>query len=291
MKYCTRSRSDDHEEYFLCTFNVKGNSSIFFSKICQTDSRGNINFNVDYTFNNLFNDFEILLTIYNLKVPKQVRPLFNLPNWHPANSVFFQNFVRRCLEKISRFFIAKRFPVNDIVSRDSLFNSWREVTIKIGDINDTKEVVLGVYKSTFCNLTVDVSAEVDLSNFCQKGWLDISHNGLFWQQKWCVLRGTQIVCYDSPNDTVPKARVDLNMCTSIRVIARSHASRDQVIKLEVHSGSSRRWCFFMCAKSSGEFYKWKVLQNLVPMLKCWREAGCLVFKWFNFAVLWYRQTI
>ncbi|KAJ3666855.1 hypothetical protein Zmor_002284 [Zophobas morio] len=259
MKYCTRSRSDDYEEYFLCTFNLKGNSSIFFSKICQTDSRGNNNFNVDYTFNNLFNDFEILLTIYILKVPKQ-------------------NFARRCLEKIFRLFIAKRFPVNDIVSRDSLFNSWREVTVKIGDINETKEVVLGVYKSTFCNLTVDVSAEVDLSNFCQKGWLDFSHNGLFWQQKWCVLRGTQIVCYDSPNDTVPKARVDLNMCTSIRVIARSHASRDQVIKLEVQSGSSRRWCFFMCAKSSGEFYKWKVLQNLVPMLKCWREAGCLVFK-------------
>lgn len=162
--------------------------------------------------------------------------------------------------------------------RESLFKFWKGTTVKISNVNETNEAFLDLVDSKLCKLVFDVTAQVDTSSFLYSGWLDVSHNGLFWNQRWCVLKGNQLKCFNYPVESCfnhPIAIIDLKSCVSVRVSRPNEVSRNRALVLEMDD-EFHPFSYYLSTYSIYEFNQWKCLEKLVSTLEYWKKYNCLL---------------
>ncbi|KYB29122.1 anillin [Tribolium castaneum] len=240
------------KHYFLCALTT--GSKLFLSQIVQADSKDVINFNINHTFLNLPVDFEIGVRIYILRHRKKT-----------------------ITDKLLGWF-KRGVPEENSYRRNSLFKLWKEASIKISNVNETNEIILDLFDSKLCKLVYDVTAKVDTSSFLYSGWLDVSQNGLFWNQRWCVLQGTLLKCFNYPVDhsfNNPLTTIDLKYCVTIRDPFMYEASRNRVLVLEMND-DSHPFAYYLSTYSVHEFNQWKCLEKLVATLQLWAKYNCKI---------------
>ncbi|XP_044258130.1 anillin-like [Tribolium madens] len=253
LHYNKTQYSKKFKHYFLCT--LTSGSKLFLSQIVQAEADGVVNFNINHTFLNLPVDFEIGVKIYILRVRKKTMKDKFLC-WSKSSVDEEENNVRR----------------------ESLFKFWKDATVKISNVNETNEKFLDLFNSKLCKLVFDVKAEVNTSGFLYSGWLDVSQNGLFWNQRWCVLQGTLLKCFNYPVDHNyhnPITIIDLKSCVTVRNPEIYEVSRNRVLVLEMDD-KSHPFVYYLSTYSMHEFNQWKCLEKLVTTLQRWTKYNSVV---------------
>lgn len=255
---------DEKEVWFVCLLTQ--DEKVEASKVYPISrNQKTLEFDDQFTFINLQNDFTINIDIYSIQL-KQSRKL---------HKQFFKRLDSGTLD-------TPNFESQDvwIAPNFQLEGSFNLVLEKL------EPAVLGEFAEgnvIGCSLTWDVDSKVHLS-----GFLEITRDVeeyIVWDRKWCLLEGCLLKYWNYPSDrdTMPPLEtIDLRRCVSsaVKPQDREQCSWRRTFMLEIIFPSSQDAGdmkiikkFFRC-DSSKELRDWyMVLNKHMKLLKKWKKAS------------------
>lgn len=159
---------------------------------------------------------------------------------------------------------------------NSYFTLLQQNEINISHINRKIELLPKIGDAGRCKIFVNVDAEVDYSHFRLSGFLDVSENGIFWDERWCVLDGTELRFYYYSSDITPLMTFNIKSCIDVSDANIFYASRNRTLMLKMYDSDiifSRSFYYFLSAKSNSAFEQWKILQKVLLVIQAWKDSS------------------
>lgn len=215
-----KQKKKNNEIWFVCVVNM---GSKVFGTHPQMPSNNELVFLMDFQFEGLSPDVEIVVAVYQIKIRNKSKIYSHNSKFHINKSCKSFTLPRKKKEKALK-------SLNECCK--SSFSLFGKLVLNVNNIHDKTYKLDGILNGK-AELTVESSVQINekFGEFVDVG----KRNGgyIIWNRLWCILEGQNMVYFNYPEEETPVEVLDLMRAKgAVTQVSRNLCSRPRTLLIE-----------------------------------------------------------